>query len=120
MAFPRVRINDYVPNTATIINASTVVGVTGTYTVAGRKTMMVDIVGTAVTPTVVFKGAGITGTPFNLMGTNMSNMATAISAVTAPQSWQFNVAGLTTFKVVATPTSPVSSANVSIYSKAVP
>lgn len=120
MGFQKIRLYDAVPKTATIINASTVVGVTGTYTVGGNRTLMVDIVGTAITPTTIFYGAGVTSTPFPLMGTNMTNMATAISAVTAPQSWQFNVAGLTTVKVVSTPTSPVSTSNVSIYSKAIP
>jgi len=118
--FQRNIIRDNVTYNGTLVNTTTVVGATGTFDVGGRKSMTLDIVGTAITPTIWFYGAGASTTPRNITGQNLTTSATAVSASSTPTLWSFDVRGITTFSVVCTPTSPVSTSNVAIYYKAVP
>lgn len=118
-SFEKIQLYSYIPQTATIVNTSTVIGVTGTFTVGGYKRVLMDIAGSAITPTVTFYGEGVSTTPHTILGTNISTGATGVSAVTSGQLWQFDVGALSVLRVVATPCSP-ANANVTIYGRAVP
>lgn len=113
----RTIFHDRTVNTATIVSATTVVGATGSLAIGGRKTLVVDIAGTDVTPTTFFYGKGVSTTPHTLLGTRLDNGVTYTSSTATGQLWRFDVSGLTTFQAT---TSPVSPGNVVIYGKIIP
>jgi hypothetical protein len=86
------------------------------FTVAGYKTLTVEIYGTSTSRTVEFKGAGPSGTYGAIMGVRLSDFVTATQTVTSGEIWQFDVTGLTT---VIMDLSAVAGGNVSVQGKAV-
>lgn len=70
------------------------------YTVAGMKTLVVEITGaTVTTSTILFKAAGATGAYISLNGVRVTDLTVATSSSTVfsatPELWIFDVAGLT-------------------------
>lgn len=107
-----IKINDIDDLTFTIDNtdthtfhtAKTTTGTGTNFTVAGFKTLVVEITGaTVTTSTVQFKGAGASGTFVALNGVRLTDLAVATSSSTVfsatPEVWIFDVAGLTSVQM---------------------
>lgn len=64
-------------------------------TIDGEKTLVVEILSTATSFTIAFKGEGASGADISLMGVNLSDFSTGTSTSTSGQLWQFDITGLT-------------------------
>lgn len=88
---------------------------TSSYTVAGMKTMVLDISGTSVTPVTYWYGAGASTTPHAVNCVNLNTLAVTTSSSNTSELWSCDITGLTTFSVTTTP----QGGNVTITGKAV-
>lgn len=64
------------------------------FTVGGYKTLVVEILRSATSGTIAFKGRGPTGADIALMGVNLGTFATATSTNGTGELWQFDISGL--------------------------
>lgn len=74
-------------------------GVGNVFTVGSYKTLTIEVYGTSTSQTVVFQGIGPSGAAYPIMGTKMNDGTTGSQTSTLGQIWQFNIAGLTSFRV---------------------
>jgi hypothetical protein len=86
------------------------------FTVAGHKTLTVEIWGTSTSRTIEFKGAGLEGTYRPIMGVRLSDLSTAISTTGTGELWQFDITGLAS---VIMDCSAVAGGNLTVKGKAV-
>lgn len=66
--------------------------------VEGFKTLTVEITGTSTSRTIVFEGASISGVYYAIMGTKLTDFATAIQTTGTSELWQFDITGLVSFR----------------------
>ena len=97
-------------------DAATQVAEGTVFTVAGYKTMTVEIYGSSTSRTVEFMGRGPAGANRAIMGINLSNFATAVSTIGTGEIWQFDITGLTSAIMNL---QAVAGGNVSVKGKAV-
>jgi hypothetical protein len=100
----------------TFHDAATVAADGTAFTVAGYKTLTVEITRSAGTSTVAFIGEGPSGADIALIGVNLSTFATGTSTTGTGELWQFDITGLTK---VFMDLQAVSGGNVTVKGKAV-
>ncbi len=82
-------------NDITFHDAATATADGTVHMVNGEKILLVEILSTATSFTIAFKGRGPTGADIALMGVNLSNFSTGTTTSTSGQLWQFDITGLT-------------------------